>query len=146
MTPDVEGMLRRVVRDVFAEDTEDAWDIDARRPHVRVTLRAQRGSEWRTVDLSASGSGLLDITIPDLGISAALFEYDDPGYMESILRELALVADAYLSGEDRIDEERGMLRRRPVMRIAVNGNDWSLGRRTSTVHYPLDSSTERSND
>lgn len=79
---------------------------------------------------------MFDITILDLGVSAALFEYDDEAYMEAILRELALVADAYLSGEGRIGQKRGMLRTQPVMTITVNGDEWTLGRRTSQIHYP----------
>lgn len=134
-------MLRRVVLDVFGEDVEVAWDAEPRAAHVSgVTLSAARGEGQRTVRLQAAGSGMFDISILDVGVSAQLFEYDDEGYMEAILRELALVADAYLSGEGRIGQERGMLRARPVMTITVNGIEWTLGRRTSQVHYPQDPS------
>lgn len=85
---------------------------------------------------------MFDVTILDLGVSAALFEYDDEGYMEAVLRELALVADAYLLGEGRIEHKRGVLRTRPVMNITVNGNEWTLGRRTSKIHYPEDTPAE----
>ena len=105
-----------------------------------VTLSAARGEGRRTVRLQAAGNGMFDITILDLGVSAQLFEYDDEGYMEAILRELALVADAYLSGGGRIGQKRGMLRTRSATRITVNGDEWTLGRRTSQVHYPEDPS------
>ena len=141
MTHDVDSMLRRVVPNVFAEDVEVAWDAEPRAAHVSgVALSASRGEGRRTVRLQAAGTGMFDITILDVGVSARLFEYDDEGYMEVILRELALVADAYLSGEGRIGRERGMLRARPVMTITVNGNEWTLGRCTSQVHYPEDPS------
>ena len=139
--PDVEHTLRRVVHDVFDDDVEVAWDTGPRGPHIhRVTLSAERGAVRRTVRLRAAGTGLLDISIPDLGVSVALFEYDDERYMETILREMALVADAYLSGEGRVKQKRGVLRKRPVMTITVNGNEWTLGRRTSKFHYPEDTS------
>lgn len=141
MTPDVESMLRRVVLNVFDEDVEVAWDTEPRAAHVSgVTLSAARAEDRRTVRLRAASTGMFDITIPDLGVSAALFEYDDEAYMEAILRELALVADAYLSGEGRIGQKRGMLRTQPVMTITVNGDEWTLGRRMSQIHYPEDPS------
>jgi hypothetical protein len=90
--------------------------------------------------------GWFDIAILDLDASATLFEYDDEKYMKAIVRELSLVADAYLRGEGRIERQRGLFRIRPVLRITVNGNDWILGRRTSHVHYPEDGSTEGSHD
>lgn len=141
MTPDVESMLRRVVLNVFDEDVEVAWDAEPRAARVSgVKLSAARREGRRTVRLQAAGTGMFDITILDLGVSAQLFEYDDEGYMEAILRELARIADAYLSGEGRIGQKRGMLRTRPVMTITVNGDEWTLGRRTSQVHYPEDPS------
>lgn len=134
-------MLRRVLLNVFDEDVEVAWDAEPRAAHVSgVTLSAARGEGRRTVRLQAAGTGMFDLTILDLGVSAQLFEYDDEGYMEAILRELALVADAYLSGEGRIGQKRVMLRTQPVMTITVNGDEWTLGRRTSQVHYPEDPS------
>lgn len=137
MTHDVDSMLRRVVLSAFDEDVEVALDAEPRAAHVSgVTLSAARGEGRRTARLRAAGTGMFDITILDVGVSAQLFEYDDEGYMEAILRELALVADAYLSGEGRIGQKRGMLRTRSVMTITVNGNEWTLGRRTSQVHYP----------
>lgn len=133
-------MLRRVVLNVFDEDVDVAWDTEPRAAHVSgVTLSAAGAAgaeDRRTVRLRAASTGMFDITILDLGVSAALFEYDDEAYMEAILRELALVADAYLSGEGRIGQKRGMLRTQPVMTITVNGDEWTLGRRTSQIHYP----------
>jgi hypothetical protein len=139
VTPDVENMMRRVVLDVFDDDVEVAWDTEPGAAHVnRVALSAARAADRRTVGLRAAATGVFDLTILDLGVSATLFEYDDEDYMEAILRELALVADAYLSGEGRIEQKRGMLRTRPVMTITVNGNEWTLGQRTSKIHYPED--------
>jgi hypothetical protein len=89
----------------------------------------------RAVGLSAA-SGRVDITILDLDVSATLLEYDDESYMQAILRELALVADAYLRGEGLVQQKRGILRTRPALKIIVNGNEWILGRRTSSIHYP----------
>jgi hypothetical protein len=90
--------------------------------------------------------GGFDIAILDLDVSATLSEYDDENDMKAIVRELSLVADAYLRGEGRIERQRGMCRTRPVLRITVHGNEWILGRRTSHVHHPEDGSTEGSHD
>ena len=73
-------------------------------------------------------------------MSATLFEYDDEFYMEALLRELALVADAYLRGASHIERKRGLFRTTPVLVTTVNGKEWALGRRTSRVHYPEDTS------
>lgn len=61
--------------------------------------------------------------------------------MEALLRELALVADAYLRGAGQIEQKRGLFRTTSVLMVTVNGNEWALGRRTSRVHYPEDTST-----
>ena len=147
VTPDFGRLLRRVVLEVFDEEVEVVWATDPRAPHVsRVTLSAERGADRRTIGLRASATGWFDITILDLDVSATLFEYDDESYMEAILRELALVADAYLHGQGLIEQKRGMLLARPVLVITANGNEWTLGRRTSKIHYPEDTSTGTSHN
>lgn len=139
MEPDIEGVLRRVAHAVFDEGIDVRFEAQPDAPHIsRVRLAAGSGADRRTAGLRASATGFFDITIFDLGVSATLFEYDDESYMEAVLRELALVADAYLQGAGRIEQMRGLLRTRPVLMITVNGNDWVLGRRTSRVHYPDD--------
>lgn len=144
--PDIEQMLRRVVLDMFDEHVEVKWGPEggASADDSSVTLRTAQQGEQRTVRLHASATGRFGLTIVDLGVSAALFEYDDEGYMESLLRELALVANTYLSGRSRVRLRRGLLRTYPVVTMTVNGNEWSLGRRISTVHYPDDLSGRHS--
>jgi hypothetical protein len=140
--PDIEGMLRRVVHDVLDDGVDVAFDAEPNAPHVRrATLGYGTGPNRRTAGLSASDTGWFDVTIFELGVSATLFEYDDATYMEAILRELALVALAYLRGEGRVEQKRGLLRSRPMLVITVDGKEWILGRRTSKVHYPDDNST-----
>ena len=80
------------------------------------------------------------VSIFDLGVSATLFDYgDDESEKEAILRELALVARAYLDGAGRVYKKRG-LRSHPVLTITVNGREWKLGRRRvwCTTHRFLD--------
>jgi hypothetical protein len=93
----------------------------------------------RTVGLLAATTGWFEVAVLDLDVHAWLVEYDYESNMEAILRELALVADAYLRGECRIEQKRRLLPLRPVLQIPVNGNEWTLGRRTSKRHYPEDS-------
>ncbi len=142
VTQHLERMLRHVVRDTFDEDVEAVWHTDGARNVSRVTLSAEHGAGRRTVEISASTTGLFQIDIRDLDVGAILIEDDDDSYMESIVRELALVARAYLSGEGRVRQRRGMLRTRSVMAITVNGNEWTLGRSTCSVHYPQDPSAQ----
>lgn len=52
--------------------------------------------------------GWLDIAILDLDVPATLSEYDDENDMKAIVHDLSLVADAYLRGEGRIEQQRGM--------------------------------------
>ena len=138
MTPDaVERMLRRVVRDVFGEDVDAVWDTEPRAPHVhRVRLSSRHGGGRRTVGLRASASGWFDLHVLDLGVEATLYEYDDESCMEAVLRDLARVARACLHGEGRLEQRRALLRTRQVLVVPVDGNEWTLGRRTSRVHYP----------
>jgi hypothetical protein len=135
-------MLRRVALDVFDEDINITFEAQPDAPHIsRVRLGAGSGADRRTAGLRAASTGFFEVTIFDLGVSAALYEYDDAIYMETLLRELALVADAYLRGAGRIEQKRGLFRTTPVLICTVNGKEWALGRRTSRVHYPKDTST-----
>lgn len=140
--PDTEGMLLRVVHDVLDEGVHVTFDAQPNAPHVRrATLGYGTGPHRRTAGLSASDTGWFGVTIFELSVSATLFEYDDASYMEAILRELARVALAYLRREGRVEQQRGLLRTRPMLVITVDGKEWTLGRRTSRVHYPDDNST-----
>lgn len=136
-------MLRRVVLDVFDEDVEVAFDAEANAPHVsRARLGAGIGADRRTAGLRAASNGFFEVAIFDLGVSATLYEYDDPLYMQALIHELALVADAYLHGACHLEQKRGLFRKSPVLRTTVNGKEWALGRRTSQVHYPETNTTK----
>jgi hypothetical protein len=132
---DVDRLLRRVVADVMDDDVKTVYSVDPKRPHTYlVDLGAQDGR--RQVRLRATYEWF-EITILDLGATATLFEYDeDEADKERVLRELALVAQAYLRGEGTVDYKRGLFRSRPVLKVTVNGRDWKLSRRISQVHYP----------
>lgn len=137
MVSDIAGMLRRIANDVFDSDVDVTIAPQPGAPHIsRASLHAETALGRRTVGLRASTTGFFEITIIDLGVSAALCEYDDESYMEAILRQLALVADAYLRGAGRIDHKRNLIRTTPVLTIEVNDRKWVLGRRQSVVHYP----------
>ena len=141
MPMDVERMLRRAVQDVFGPDVDAVWDTHPRAPHIhRVALTAERGAELRRVGLRAATTGFFDLTVFDLDVSTGFFEYDDEDYMAALIRQLALVAEAYLRGEGSLVHERGFLRTRTFLTITVGGNDWKMGRRSSRPHYPEDDS------
>ncbi len=132
MEPDIEGMLRRVVLDVFDEGIDVTFEAQPNAPHIkRARLGAESGADRRTAGLRAASTGFFDVTIFDLGVSATLIEYDDESYMEAILRELALVADAYMRGGGHIEQQRGLFRTTPVLTLTVKGKEWTLGRQKS---------------
>ena len=142
MEPDTGGMLRRVALEVFDEDIDVTFDTQPNAPHIsRAKFGAGDRSNRRAAGLEAASTGFFAITIFDLGVSATLFEYDDESYMEALLRELALVADAYLRGAGHIEQKRGLVRTTPVLLITVKGKEWALGRHKSRVHYPENTST-----
>ncbi|HSE46692.1 MAG TPA: hypothetical protein VLA89_15320 [Gemmatimonadales bacterium] len=135
MAIDVEGMLKRVVTEVLGDDCAPTYFSDPtyQQDH-RVRLRCAN-AEPRCAGLRATYEWF-EVSIFDLGVSATLFDYgDDESEKEAILRELALVARAYLDGAGRVYQKRG-LRSHPVLTITVNGREWKLGRRSSLVHYP----------
>jgi hypothetical protein len=135
-------MLRRVALDVFDENIDITFEAQPDAPQIsRARLGVGSGADRRTAGLRAASTGFFEVTIFDLGVSATLFEYDDEFCMEALLRELALVADAYLRGEGHIERKRGLFRTRPVLITTVNSKEWTLGRRTSRVHYPEGTST-----
>lgn len=130
-------MLRRVLRDVIGENVEAVWRSEAdERGVVQVTLSPRDPESRRVVGLTASGTGWFEICFIDLGFEATLCEDEDEEYMESILRHLALVADAYLSGAGRVEQVQGFFRRGPVLKITVNGLELAVGRHWASVQYP----------
>ena len=130
-------MLRRVVNDVFNESVGTFWsDSVTEQGIVQVTLSPTHLMNQRVVELSASSTGVFEICFPELDFRAGLFEYSDGTYMEDILRQLALVADAYLSGAGRLEHRQGLFKRKAVLKIDVGGNEWAIGRHGGTVFYP----------
>jgi hypothetical protein len=85
--------------------------------------------------------GWLDIAILDLDVPATLSEYDDENDMKAIVHDLSLVADAYLRGEGRIEQQRecsntaGPTHHRPRKRVdpgSASGS-WVGARATFTT-------------
>ena len=138
---DLDGMLRHVVSDVFDENVEADWrDELTTQGVVQVTLTRTLPTGRRVVGITASQTGAFELYIVDTDGTASLFEYEDAHYMEAILRQLALVADAYLSGAGHVQEKRGIFKTKATLRIDVEGNEWVLGRHCGTVYYPVDPS------
>ncbi|MDT0275624.1 hypothetical protein [Blastococcus goldschmidtiae] len=61
--------------------------------------------------------------------------------MDALLRLLALVGEAYLRGGGSVEHTSGILRTRPVLTIAVGGNNWTMGWRSSWPQYPENDDT-----
>ncbi len=143
MTQNLERTLRRVVLAECEEGVNVAWEEDLSPPEVvRVVLTSGNGARRRSVSLSASTTGVFQLTILDFGVGTALTEYDDDEHVEAILRSLARVADAYLSGQGHVHYRRGLFKKRPVFTISVDGSEWRMGRCASSVPYPDDNSEE----
>jgi hypothetical protein len=136
VTIDLGQLLRRVVADVFDEGVDVVYSIDPKSPRVHCVTLSDESGGLRRVGLQAS-YWWFAVTIFDLGVSATLFDEDDEeAEKEAALRELALLARAYLRGEGHVESKRGLIRSHPVLRITVNGREWKLGQRVSTIHYP----------
>ena len=135
MSIDIDGLLRRVVDDVFDADLEVEFSTEPKSPGVhRVRLTAADGR--RHAGLRASYEWFEAIVF-DTGGSATLYDYDDEEEdKEAALRALALVVRAYLRGEGRVEDRRGWFRAQPVLTLVVDDREWELGRRRSRVHYP----------
>jgi hypothetical protein len=132
----MQALLRRVVSDVFDSDVDATYSTVGKAPRVshRVRLTAEGGK--RHAGLTASYEKF-DAYIFDLGVSTGVFEYDDEENLkEAALRALALVVRAYLRGEGRVEQRRGLIRSRPVLRIVVDDREWVLARWWSTAEYP----------
>jgi hypothetical protein len=136
---DMADMLAAGTRAAFgsAPDIHVHVEVDSRKAATAL-LSATTTDGGRSAQLKAPGTGLFDLWIPDLRVGVSLFEYDDPAYMELILRELALVAAAYLRGEGAVDHRRGLFGPTPMLRIVVGGREWVLERHRSKGHYPND--------
>ena len=135
MTIDIDGLLRRVVAEVFEADVELEFSTESKSPGVhRVRLTAAGGR--RHAGLRASYEWF-EATVFDTGGSATLYDYDDDEEdKEAVLRALALMVRGYLRGEGRVEDRRGWFRSQPVLTIVVDDREWELGRRRSRVHYP----------
>ncbi|MPQ99247.1 hypothetical protein GB931_15240 [Modestobacter sp. I12A-02628] len=134
MAIDIDALLRRVVGDVFAADVRVDYSTEKAPHEHRVRLTDPSGT--RHAGLRASYEWF-EAVVFDLDVSTALYDYDDEeDDKEAVLRALALVVRAYLDGEGRIVQRRGLLRSSPVLRVEMLGREWELGRRWSRPHYP----------
>lgn len=112
-------------------------ELDSRKS-ARALLSAMVADIARSAQLKAPGTGLFDLWIPELRVGVSLFEYEDSAYMQQIVRQLALVAAAYLRGEGTVDYRRGIFGAKPRLTVVVGGREWVLERHTSKGHYPID--------
>lgn len=124
---DIERLLHRVVRDVFGETTDVTYRRESRHWH-HATLAADHGTQRRSARLRA-GYYVFLFEVPGLGVSTFRVEEDeDEGAKMAALREVAFVARAYLNGEGHVEQRRGLIRTRPVLKLTVDGCDWELRR------------------
>lgn len=138
MAIDVGALLARVVGEAFDENVSAVLeDPPSEMPyvycaHLSSAVQARRASLCATYEW-------FELHVIDLNVSVTLFDYDDDEAQKNdALRELALVARAYLNGEGQIDAEKRFLRRgtRQCLTIEVNGRQWRLGKHSSSVPYP----------
>lgn len=125
MAIDIEALLRRVVAEVFDAEVQVRYSTAPKDAYThRVELTSADGR--RHAGMTASYEWF-DAFIFDLGVSAISLDYDDvEADKEAALRELALVVRAYLRGEGRVENRRGLIRSHTVLKIVVDGHDWEL--------------------
>lgn len=142
MSIDIEAMFHRVVAEVF-DDSFAVADVASRDDSwlhgVRVSHRAEEG---RTAIIRASYAWM-DALVPELDVQTILFDDDDvEAEKEGQLRRLCLVMRSYLHGEGRVEQRRRLFCRGtiPILIIEVDGCEWRLGRRLSSVPDPMERS------
>lgn len=133
---DLVGMLERAVVDVFGDDSSVAIDVAGDSRVARLILTAGDGASTRSVRINPTAGGLFMLTVPELGVGTALFEYDDPAYMEKIVQQLVRVAALYLRGEGRVEFRKTLFGRTPRLTIVDASREWVFERKTSRPHYP----------
>lgn len=132
MTADVEALLHRVVDAVFDADVRVTYSRTGQQVH-RARLVDPTGARHAGLEASFWWFGA---TVFDLDVSTTLFDEDDEEQpKEAALQALALMLRAYLRGEGRVENRRGLLRSRPVLRVSVDGHEWELGHRWSKSPY-----------
>lgn len=138
MSIDLESLLTRVVGEVFDESVSVVLeDASAKRPQTYVA-HVHSAEHGRRAYLCATHEWF-ELRIVDLDATVEVFDYDDDEADKyDALRELGLVAHAYLSGEGRIESRPRLFRRGTNRSITldVNGRQWKLGRHWSSVPYP----------
>jgi hypothetical protein len=138
MTIDIKAMLHRVVAEVFDENfavtnassSDDSWLHGV---HV------SNGSDQDRTAIIRASYGWMDAIVPELNVQTILFDEDDvEAEKEAELRRLCFVMRAYLQGEGRVEQRRRLFRRGtvPILSIEVDGLEWRLGRRHSSVPNP----------
>lgn len=132
MAVDIEGLLRRVVADVLDGEADATYSRHGRGHDHSAEVHSRNGTQRRAVLLATYEWSTA--SFPDLGVGVILFEYDDDEHeKETQLRDLALLARAFLRGEGRVEYTRGLLGKRPLLTIESNDQVWRIGRRTSWV-------------
>ncbi|QFG68406.1 hypothetical protein [Ornithinimicrobium pratense] len=138
MAIDVEALLARVVAEIFDENVSIVLeDAAAKRPQT-YCAHLHSAAQDRRAHLCATYEWF-ELRIPDLDVSVTLFDYDDDDApKDDALRELGLVARAYLDGEGCIESRRRFLRRGTSQRLTLDVNDrqWQFGKHASSVPYP----------
>ena len=138
MSIDIESLLARVVGEVFDESVSVVLeDASLKRPQTYVA-DLHSAMYDRCAYLCATYEWF-ELGITDLDVSVTVFEDDDDEAEKyDALRELCLVARAYLCGGGLIESRPRFLRQGTNTRLTleVNGRQWKLGRNWSSVPYP----------
>jgi hypothetical protein len=138
---DLIGMLERGIQAALGGSPDVVVQIEeGSKRTATAVLSTTTADPVRSARIYVPGTGLFDLTIPELRVGASLFEHDDPAYMELIVRELAFVAGAYLRGEGTVDQRRGLFGTRSRLTLVIDEHEWILGRHTSRERYPADGS------
>lgn len=133
---DLGGMLERAVANVLGDDASVAVDIAGDSRVARLILTSVHGASTRRVRINPTAGGTFLLTIPELGVGTAMFEYNDPAYMQKIVQQLVQVAALYLRGEGHVEYRRALFRRTPRLTLAGGSREWVFSRKTSRPHYP----------
>jgi hypothetical protein len=132
---DVERLLKRVVNEVFGTSFDVRYAPGSKSTHDWRASVSPATLSSRAVSIRATDEWF-GVHLEPFDVGHVEFEYDDDeGTKEAALRELALVARAFLEGEGRVEKRPARFGRRERATVAVqlDGTKWVLGRRVSSV-------------
>lgn len=132
---DIERLISRVVGEVFGDTVEVSYTPHPKYADDWRALVVSKIDPTKTIEIRATHEWFT-AHIPALNVGTIVFEYDeDEAEKAAALRELSLVARAYLRGDGKVEFKRSRFGRRTRASVTIHLDDkhWVLGKGTSSI-------------